>query len=47
MSINMFLPDAKSQAEAIQELCQTHIEGFEAVKRAIVQFIATPELNNL
>lgn len=47
MSINMFLPNARSQAEGIQELCQTHIEGFEAVKRAIVQFIATPELKGV
>lgn len=47
MSINMFLPNAKSQAEAIQAMCQTHIEGFEAVKRAIVQFIATPELRGV
>lgn len=47
MSINMFLPNARSQAEAIQAMCQTHIEGFEAVKRAIVQFIATPELKGV
>ncbi|MBC1922900.1 pre-toxin TG domain-containing protein [Listeria grayi] len=47
MSVNMFLPNAQSQAEAIQAMCQSHIEGFEAVKRSIVQFIATSELKGV
>ncbi|WP_088816363.1 MULTISPECIES: T7SS effector LXG polymorphic toxin [Listeria] len=44
MSLNMFLDQSETQASTASLFCRSHIEGMEAIKTSISQFVAEEDL---
>ncbi|WP_260443050.1 hypothetical protein [Listeria immobilis] len=38
MSIDMYVSKSKAQATSTSQVCQQHLEGYEALQQAISQF---------
>ncbi|MHC5279365.1 T7SS effector LXG polymorphic toxin [Listeria kieliensis] len=44
MSIDMYVSKSKAQATSMSQVCQQHLEGYEALQKAISQFTLEPFL---
>ncbi|WP_271003976.1 T7SS effector LXG polymorphic toxin, partial [Listeria seeligeri] len=44
MSIDMYVSKSKAQATSTSQVCQQHLEGYEALRQAISQFTLEPFL---
>ncbi|MBC1870277.1 hypothetical protein HCA35_14220, partial [Listeria seeligeri] len=44
MSIDMYVSKSNTQATSTSQVCQQHLEGYEALQQAISQFTLEPFL---